>query len=315
LFHRSLDVLFQHLRALVAALLLIPLIAAGLATALDRSHVASAKIWADRPAYTPKFSTDRFASYETPAQVEAGLMQEMVDTDSFVDGVLQKIEPQYASWSLEHRRQAAADLRSGFSVDSQAEHLFVISYRSSRAEQGVVVLKAVIDAFTAAVQDLEAGHVAIAQNVLQGQLDAARQDMNTAVSQAESYRASHGLGVDAGHTDPVYAQLQGQARTKSDQYLAVLAQVDEAQASHTAVTTIQASIFHVVDAPAAAPAGITRSSPAVKYSVTTFAGIALAEALLVYVLARRDPSVRSLEEVRREVGLRPLGSTPVVGRR
>jgi uncharacterized protein involved in exopolysaccharide biosynthesis len=308
-------VLFQHLLVLVAALVLIPLVAAGVATALDRSHVASAKIWADRPAYTPKFSTDRFASYETPAQVEAGLMKEMVDTDSFVDAVLKKTEPQYASWSLEHRRQAAVDLRSGFSVDSEAEHLFVISFRSARAEYGVVVLKALIDAFTAAVQDLESGHVATAQNVLQGQLNGARQDMNTAVGQAESYRATHGLGVDAAHIDPVYAQLQGQARTKTDRYLAVLAQVDEAQASRTAVTSIQASIFHVVDPPAAAPQGITRSSPAVRYSLTAGAGIALLEALLVYVLARRDPSVRSLEEVRREVGLRPLGSTPVLGRR
>ena len=81
------------------------------------------------------------------------------------------------------------------------------------------------------------------------------------------------------------------------------------------MASIQASIFHVVDPPAAAPQGITRSSPAVRYSLTAVAGIALLEALLVYVLARRDPSVRSLEEVRREVGLRPLGSTPVLGRR
>jgi uncharacterized protein involved in exopolysaccharide biosynthesis len=292
-----------------------PLIAAGLATALDRSQVVSAKIWADRPSYTPKFSTDRFASYETPAQVEGGLMQEMVSTDAFVDNVLKKTEPQYGSWSLDHRRQATADLRNSISIASQAEHLFVISYRTPRTDHGVVVLKVVIDAFTTAVQDLESGHVATAQNVLQGQLEATRRDMNEAMTQAESYKASHGLGAGAAQADPVYAQLQGQAQTKTDKYLSMLAQVDDAQASQNAVASIQASIVHVVDPPAVAPQRITTSSPVVKYPLGTFAGLVLLEALLVYVLAKRDPSIRSLEEIQREIGLRALGSTPSLSRR
>jgi hypothetical protein len=289
--------------------------AAGLAMALDRSQVVSAKIWADRPSYTPKFSTDRFASYETPAQVEGGLMQEMVNTDSFVDNVLKKTEPQYGSWSLDHRRQASVDFRNSISIASQAEHVFVVSYRTPQIDHGLTVLKAVIDVFTVAVQDLESGHVATAQNVLQGQLDATRRDMNAAVSEAQSYKASHGLGDGAAPADPVYAQLQGQAQTKTDKYLSVLAQVDDAQASQNAVATIQASIVHVVDPPAAAPQKITTSSPVVKYSLGTFAGLVLLEALLIYVLAKRDPSIRSLEEIQHEVGLRTLGSTPALNRR
>jgi hypothetical protein len=49
--------------------------------------------------------------------------------------------------------------------------------------------------------------------------------------------------------------------------------------------------------------------------MAALAAVAIVELLLVYVLARRDPNVRSLEDVRREVGLKPLGSTPVVGTR
>jgi hypothetical protein len=289
--------------------------AAGLATALDRSQVVSAKIWADRPSYTPKFSTDRFASYETPAQVEGGLMQELVTTDTFVDSVLKKTEPQYGSWSVDHRRQAGADFRNSFSVASQAEHVFVVSYRTPQTDHGVIVLKAVIDAFTTAVQDLESGHVATAQNVLQGQLEAARQDMNAAVTEALGYKSSHRLGEGAAQSDPAYAQLQGQAQTKTDKYLSVLAQVDDAQASQGAVATIQASVVHVVDLPAVAPQRITTSSPVVKWPLGAFAALVLLEALLVYVLARRDPTIRSLEEIQREVGLRPLGSTPALSRR
>jgi hypothetical protein len=50
--------------------------------------VVSAKVGAGRPSYTPKFSTDHFASYETPAQVEGGLMQEMTARTPFADNVL-----------------------------------------------------------------------------------------------------------------------------------------------------------------------------------------------------------------------------------
>jgi hypothetical protein len=315
LIHRSLDVAFQYLRWLIVGLLVIPIAVGATSAALDRSQVVSAKIWADKPTYTPKFTSDRFDSFQTPAQVEATLLQEMVATDGFDAEVLAKTEPQYAGWSRAHQLQAASDLRQGFSIDSQGEHLFVISYRAGRADHGVTVLKAVIAVFSSAVQELEASQVVTAQTVLQGQLDSARQAMNSAVAEAQAYRLGRGLSENAALTDPAYAQLQGQAKTKSDQYLAVLAQVDDAQASRNAVGSIQASVFHVVDPPALTPQRISTSTPAVKYSMGAFAAVLVVELLAVYLLARRDPHVRSLEDVRREVGLKPLGSTPVVGTR
>lgn len=313
--HRSLDVAFQHLGWLLVGLLLVPIGAAAASTALDRSQVVSAKIWADKPTYTPKFTSDRFDSFQTPAQVEASLLQEMVATDSFDSSVLSKTDPGYAGWSQSHQQQAASDLRTSFSIDSQGEHLFVISYRTARVDRGIVVLKAIIDVFSAAVQELESGQVGTAQAVLQGQLDSAKQAMNSAVAAAQAYKSGHGLSESAAQLDPAYAQLQGQARTKTELYLSVLAQVDDAQASRNAVGKIQASVFHVVDPPALTPQKLSTSTPAVKYTLAAFAGVAVLEALLVYVLARRDPNLRSLEDVRREVGLRPLGSTPVVSGR
>jgi hypothetical protein len=315
LIHRSLDVVFQYLRWLVVGLLLIPLSVGATSIALDRSQVVSAKIWADKPSFTLKFTNSRFDSFQTPAQVEASLMQEMVATDSFTRTVLSKTEPQYGSWSRAHQEQAATDFRKSISIDSQGDHLFVVSYRTADAAHGVTVLRAVIDAFTAAVRELESGQVATAQNVLKGQLEAAHQDMNNAVAQLQTYKSAHGLGENAAQSDPAVAQLQGQAKTKTDQYLSVLAQVDEAEASQGAVASIQASIFHVVDQPAVTPQRLGPATPGVRYALSALAAVLIAEALLVYVLARRDPSVRSPEDVRRELGLKPLGSAPVVSSR
>jgi hypothetical protein len=139
--------------------------------------------------------------------------------------------------------------------------------------------------------------------------------MNSAVAEAQAYKVARGLSESAALSDPAYVQLQGQAKTKSDQYLAILAQVDDAQASRNAVASIQASVFHIVDPPTPSPQRISTTTPGVRYSLAAFAAVAVAELLLVYVLARRDPNVRSLEDVRREIGLKPLGSTPVVDTR
>jgi uncharacterized protein involved in exopolysaccharide biosynthesis len=234
----------------------------------------------------------------------------MTGTDVFVGQVMGKVEPQYESWSPEHRQQAIEQFRQDIAVVPQAEHLFVVSYKAPSVEYGVAVLRAVLDLFTVTVQDLEASQLGNAQKALQSQLETARQDMNAAVGQAESYRASHRLDDRTALTDPNYNILVAQARTKTDQYLTVLFQLDEAQASRQAVGSVQASIFHVVDPPAPVPQRISRTTPAIRYAGATFAGVAIVEALLIYVVARRDPSIRSLHDVRTQVGLKTLGSTP-----
>jgi hypothetical protein len=313
LFHRSLDVVFQYSLRLLAGLVVIPLLTGGITLALDRSQTVATRVWADRPVFTPTFATDRFATWLTPAQVEASLMQEVIVTDAFVSDVLSKAEPGYEGWSGDHQEQAAADFRKRVSVEPQAQHLFVISYKTERPEYGIAVLKALLDVFSVTVQSLEAGQVTTAQNALQGELNNARQEMNTAVAQAQGYLASHQLNGRAPESDPNYSFLLGNAQTKTEHYLNIVAQIDEAQASHQAVVTIQASIFHVVDPPELVPPSFApQSSPALRLGLIALGAVAVLEALFVYVVARRDPRVRVIEDVRLEVGLRPLGSAPLI---
>jgi hypothetical protein len=157
------------------------------------------------------------------------------------------------------------------------------------------------------VQALDTKQVSVTQSALQSQVDVAARDMNDAVRQAQNYTASHQSLAN----DPDYQTLIGQAQSKTDRYLAVQAQLDQVKGSQNAVFTLQASFFHVIDQPFAVPLVLDQHNPAVKYALFALVGIAAAEALLVYVIARRDPAIRSVQDVRRIGRFKPLGTAPV----
>jgi hypothetical protein len=93
----------------------------------------------------------------------------------------------------------------------------------------------------------------------------------------------------------------------------VKSQLDDAQGSQAAVS-LQSSFFHVVDQPFVVPFRLDQHSVAFKYAAGALAGILFGEALLVYVIARRDPRIRSVQDVRHAGGFKPLGSAPVLSR-
>jgi hypothetical protein len=310
LLHRSLDVIFQYLPGIVAVLLIPPVLTAGLALTLDQSRVVSTRVWADRPVFTPDFAPDQFSPAESPAQNEAAMVQEMISTDSFISQVLAKVEPQYGNWSPDHQAQALEGIRQGLSTSAEGTHLFVISFRTTRVDYGKAVLKAVVDVFGVTLIHLQSNQVASASTTFQAELYAAQQDMDRAVAQAESYRASHHIDFQAAATDPNYSSLLAQAKAAMDRYLADQARVDAAQASQGAVVSVQASLFHVIDQASVVPQPITLSSPAVRAALIVLAVNVAIVVLGVYVIVRRDPRVRSTEDVRLHVGLAPVGSVP-----
>jgi uncharacterized protein involved in exopolysaccharide biosynthesis len=312
LLHRSLDVIFQWLPGLVVVLLVPPVVTASLVLGLDQSQVVTTRVWADRPISTPDFTPNQFSPSDSPAQTEAAMVQELISTDTFTGQVLTKVEPQSSNWSSEHQDQAILSIRKGLSVTAQGTHLFVISYQTVHPEYGKAVLKAVTEVFGATLVQLQSNQVSSAQTSFQAELNLSKQEMNTAVAAAESYRILHQLDFQAASSDPNYTTLLAQARAKMDRYLSDLARADSAQASQVAVVSVQASLFHVIDQPSPVPGSITLSSPAFRGALVVLAINAAMAVLAVYVIARRDPRLRSIEDVRRDVGLRPLGSVRAV---
>jgi hypothetical protein len=304
--YRSLDVIFQLLFRLIAALVLVPLIAGGVGLALDHAPTVEARVWADKPIFTPAFATDRFTSTDSPADIESGILTELVGTTQFTTEVLTAVDFQFPNWSSDQQAAAEADLQTNVTVTTGGTHLFTIDYKTSNTARGRKIVNQMISAFGRQVQALDTTQVSVTQTALQGQVNTAYQDMTNAVQQAQTYLAQH-QSVD---NDPNYQTLIAQAQSKTDSYLAAQAQLDEVKGSQTAVFTLQSSFFHVVDQPYVVPLKIDQHLPAVKYLAFGLVGILAAEVLLVYVIARRDPRIRAVQDIRRVGKFRPLGSTP-----
>ena len=306
--YRALDVIFQHLLRLIALLLLVPLVAGGVGLVLDHSATVEARIWADKPIFTPAFATDRFDSSDSPADIEAGILRELIGTSQFATEVLTAVDFQYPNLTTDQQDSAETDLQTNVTVTTQGTHLFLLDYKTPNTARGRKVVNAIIAAFGRQVQALDTNQVSVTQTALQGQVDATYRDMTTAVQQAQTYLAQH-RAVD---NDPTYQTLIAQAQSKTDSYLAAQSQLDQVKGSQTAVFTLQSSFFHIVDQPYVVPLKIDQHLPAVKYLLFSLVGVLGAETVLVYVVARRDPRIRAVQDIRRVGKFRPLGSTPAV---
>jgi hypothetical protein len=308
--HRALDVIFQHMVKLIAALIAVPIAVGAIGFAIDHSVDVEARVWADRPLFTPTFATDRFDSTLSPAQIEAGILQELIGTSGFAVEVLTRVDADYPYWSAARQLGAEQDLQKNVSVASEGSHLFTITYHTPDAKRGRAVVNAVISAFGREVQAIDTHQVSVTQTALQSQVDSAEREMNDAVRDAANYQATHKSLAN----DPSYQTLIGQAQSKTDHYLALQSQIDEIKGSQQAVSVLQASFFHIVDQPFVAPFEFNQHTPAVKAAIYGLVVISAAEALFIYLVVRRDPRIRSVQEVRRAGRFKPLGSVPVLGR-
>ena len=307
--HRALDVVFQHMFRLIAVVVVVPLGVGIVGLVLDHSSTVEVRIWADRPLYSPTFATDRFNSADTPADIESGLLRELIGTTSFSTKVLTAADPLYSSMSADQQERALANLQQDVVVSTEGVHLFTVSYKTLDTNRGRALVQAVITAFGNEVQTIDSNQLATVQRSLQSQADSALADMNDAVKQVQTYQVQHGSGLN----DPEYQTLVAQAKSKTGRYLAIKGQLDDVRGTQSAVPQPSA-IFHVVDQPYVVPFKLERRAPAVKYAAFGLIGVLSAEALLVYMLARRDPGIRSVQDVRLAGGFKPLGSAPVLGR-
>jgi hypothetical protein len=304
--YRALDVVFQHFFKLIMLVLAVPLVAGAIGLALDHSQTVEARIWADKPIFTPSFATDRFSSNDSPAAIESGILSELIGTTRFDNQILTAVDSDYQGWNSDRQAGAQADLQQNMTVSAEGAHLFTVSYRTPNPNRGRAVLNATISAFGRQVEELDTGQVTATLAALQSQVDTAYRGMDDAVRQAQIYIAGH----QSLNNDPTYFTLIAQAQSKTDIYLSAEAKLEEVKGNQAAVNTIQSSFFHVVDPPVVLPLKIDQHLPAVKYLLYALVGIGAAEALFVYTVARRDPRVRSVQDVRRVGHFRPLGSTP-----
>lgn len=308
--HRSLDVIFQYFFRLGAGVLLVPLALGAIGFGLDSTPTVGIRLWANRQLFAPSIVADHTANFFWPSTAESMLLLELLETDSFANRVLVTLDPDSANWPAQRRDNLIADLRQNVDANAEGAHLFVVTYRTRLVERGKILLTKLVEAFGAEIEAIDAGTVSAAEQAVQTQFTTAKQAMENAIKQAETYRSQH----PKTDTDPVYQSMVTQAQSLTDRYLDLQAQIGRIQQSQSAVATLRSSYFRIVD-PAAVfqQQIISKKSMMLKLGLGGLGSMLALEGMIVYVVAKRDPRIRSVEDVRRRFGLRPLGSAPRAG--
>jgi uncharacterized protein involved in exopolysaccharide biosynthesis len=312
-FSRWLDLVFQYLGRLAVALVVLPAVAGLAYLAIDRTQVVSTRIWADPPAYSGQDLSPVGPQALFPADSDISIMNELVLTDSFVDQVL-GADPTYPGQAEDAKVAMRASFRSSLQVSRQGPNLIGIQYTTSDPTYGVGLLNNLVKVYGDTLKKLQLNLADAAGNVLQSQLQAALTDRDAAVGSLQAFVDTHSaLTPEQLAADPTYVTLSGQAHAKSDQYLTLLVQSEQVDMLRAAVPNAQPTAFHVVDPPTLEHTGLSLKSPAVRITLQTLAGVAGFEMLLIYVMARRDPRIRSGEDAARVLDVPYLGSTRAIG--
>jgi Mrp family chromosome partitioning ATPase len=316
---RLLDVLFQHLGRLAAAVAVVPLLAAVGAAALSADRQVTARVRVDPAAYVADAFPDLFAGTvpdQSPAQAAGAVVQQLLATDGFAGRLLDAAGA--GAGAPPARREAAlADLRAHLSVVVEGESLFSLRYATSRPAWGVALLGALLREMGDAVQAMEARRAAAALQVAGGELDRAHEEAQRAVEAAAGYASSSGEGGDALALDPTYRRLVAAVQDATDRSQELADLAERAREVSTALPQVRAQAAAVVDPPQVEPA--PRAAAAVKPGLAALAGTLALGLLTVYVVALRDPRLRDPGDARClvpggcRVSLPPLDRPPGMG--
>ncbi len=313
MFSRWLDLVFQYLGRLAVALIVLPAVAGLAYLAIDRTQTVATRIWADPPAYSGQDLSPVGSQPLFPADSDISIMNELVVTDSFVDEVL-GADPTYQGQPEDAKIGMRQSFRSSLQVSRQGPNLIGIQLTTSNPTNGVSLLNNLMKVYGDTLKKLQLNRADAAGSVLQSQLQAALKDRDAAVASLQAFVNAHSAFTpEQLAADPTYVTLSGQAHAKSDQYLTLLVQSQQVEMLRAAVPNAEPTAFHIVDPPSLEHTSLSLKSPAVKITLQTLGGVAAIEMLLIYVMARRDPRIRSGEDAARILDVPYLGATRATG--
>ena len=308
--HRILDILFQYLGRMTIGLLVVPALVGAAIYVGDRSATLTTRVWAATPVYLTSASLSKEFAGVSPAAGTQALALELLASDSFLDSVLLKAEPGFTAAGPDGKAADRARVRSSLKFTIPGPNLLVISYSTSDPAAGVAFLNQFIATMGASLVSIQTAQANGMVSSVVNQLPAAQAAMQDALAKVNAY--GPGASPTALARDPRYQTLVADAQAKTQYYISLEDLVHQAELLKEEVPNSSQAMFRVLDPPAADPRTIDLRTPFVRYALLALAGVAVAEGLLLYLLAVRDPRVRSGREVRAQLGIQLLGSTPRV---
>jgi capsular polysaccharide biosynthesis protein len=307
---RGLDIFFQYLGRLLLGMLLVPAVVGVAGLLLTRSEVVTARLWADNPAATTVDPTAAdFAASESPAQRQAALLSELLHSDSFMSKVF-RAKPLSGAVSGDRERQLVQTARANLDVQPLGSNVVAITFVTSRPDEGVALVTAVITAYGQALTQMQGLQSEAALSSLNKQLAGTNQAMDLAVAKVQNYAATRHLNPGTSVADPTYQSLTDDAQRKTNAYLDLVNRIQQQQALEASGSDVQHSLYQVLDSPTAAPQPLDGHTPTVRFTSYAVGAVLAVEIAFVYMTARRDPRIRTATEVARSLDIRAIGAVP-----
>jgi hypothetical protein len=311
--HRLLDVLFQYLGRMAIGLVLLPLLVGALFYATDRSQTLTVRLWAEYPIYLSSASLSKEFSGVSPAAGGQTLAAELLASDSFLDQVLGQAGSGFKRESSDQRGADRALVRARLKFTAPGPNLLVMSYTSDDARAATRFLEAFISALGDSVVSIQTAQAAEMVSTVVSRLPGAQMAMQDALASVQSYGAGETPTQLA--RDPRYQTLVADAQAKTGYYISLEDLSHQAQLLKDEIPRSRNAMLRILDPPRADPKAIDLKSPAIRNSLLALVAVVAIEAMLLYVLAVRDPRVRGGSEIRAQIGIPFLGSTPRIAAR
>jgi hypothetical protein len=305
-----LDVLFQFLGRMAVGLVLLPALVGGFFYATDRSQTLTVRLWCEYPVYLSSATLSKEFAGVSPAAGSQTLALELLASDSFVDPVLTQAGSGYKREGPDQKAADRALVRSRLRLTIPGPNLLVMSYTSDDPGSATRFLDGFIAALGDSVVSIQTAQASQMVSTVVNQLPGAQAAMQDALATVQSYGAGETPAQLA--RDPRYQSLVADAQAKTNYYISLEDLSHQAQLLKEEIPGSQSAMLRVLDPPRADPKPIDLKSPLIRNTLLTAIGVLVAEGMLLYLLAVRDPRVRGGGEVRAQLGIQYLGSTPRV---
>jgi uncharacterized protein involved in exopolysaccharide biosynthesis len=321
---KLLETFFRHKLLLLLPPILIPLLVGppALLTA-PLSYETYAGVWVDKPTYL-NYTSD-WNSYITPAQNQAGRLNEVLKTRTFLDDVARRTSLAPLVGNTRGEERISTIIIGGLTVvPGGGNHLLVLRFRGDNAQLSYQILNAIVDAFRDNTANDRMNQAALATSFYQSQLDTAQQSLSKAQDALQQYLAVSPAGKDpssapnsAGellqalgtqNVDPQLTQLQHDVDFARSQVEHQKSALD--QATFDASASLEGSDlgFQVLDAPTVPTTPIRQTRARIIFPVAGLVAGMILSALLLVLLMASDRAVRSESDL--PSNLRFLGGVP-----
>lgn len=307
--YRLLDILFQYLGRMAVGLVLLPALVGGVLYATDHSQTLTVRLWAEYPVYLSSASLSKEFAGVSPAAGSQTLALELLASDSFLDPVLSQANSGYKQEGTDQKTAERALVRSRLRLTIPGPNLLVMSYTSDDPGSATRFLNGFIAALRDSVVSIQTAQASEMVSTVVNQLPGAQAAMQDALAQVQSYGAGQTPLQLA--RDPRYQSLVADAQARTNYFISLEDLSQQAQLLKDEIPGSQSAMLRLLDPPRADPKAIDLKSPLIRNTLLTPLGVVVAEGLLLYVLAVRDPRVRGGGEVRARLGIQYLGSTPL----